>query len=134
MNFKQWLINEELVKYRKGMHSSIYEKVLYPIYKNPSPWELQDIQQYGSGEVGALLSKEGDVYIFPRDYRTHEDIADIDLGLPGYTPKTRENRPLHIYLYKDGRITAYYEEEYPDWQKSPNWIKMLGPEEIKKAV
>ena len=131
MNFKHWLINEELVKNKEGR---VYDELRgrympreYPVYKNPSPHELQNVFRVRADRnyAGGLLTRDDDVYIWPRSYAQHDSIIE-DLGLSWDA--------LHFYVYKDMKMDAYDEERWPDWQKSPNIQIMMGkPEEIEKA-
>jgi len=121
MNFRKWLINEELWTTEEGEKYdsfSIPRKIRYPIYKNPSPQELQNVMKRSVNLVRALLEQDDTVYIWPGDIESHDKVIDI-LDLDTY-------RVLHFYILPNGKLDAWGTENWPDWEDSPNIRSMMG--------
>jgi len=143
MNFQQWLINEELWSMGEGekynMDTFQTSKIRFKIYKNPDPIELQNVLDVPSESTcaGGLLMSNGDVYIWPRDFATHNHLAKkknlINYAVAFYFYP--EHGGLQFSRYGPGRDD--YESEtslYYEWKESPKILHMIGePEEVKKA-
>jgi hypothetical protein len=76
--------------------------------------------------AGGLLTPDGDVYIWPRDYHTHNQMISFlkDESVPFHS--------LHFYVYPGGDLSSYGSTEgFPDWEESPNIKIMMGePAEV----
>jgi hypothetical protein len=130
MNFRDWFLNEELLKYMDSKKWNElrhdYVKVRVPVYRNPSPDEFERLQHACGPRpwVGGLLTQEGDVYVWPRDVKTHNQmIENLDLPEP-----ESPNEPLHFYVYSSGELGSYG-KTWADWEDSPNILRMLGKDE-----
>jgi hypothetical protein len=108
-------------------------KVRFPVYRNPTPTELKNVQALDPERswVGGLLTIDGDVYIWPREFAEHDDII---MNMP----LDQSGRPLHFYVYPNGELSGYgggpVLDEFPRWQEAPNIKAMMGePAELQKA-
>jgi hypothetical protein len=131
VNFRQWL--EKFIGNYDGSRwndlRGDFIKTKVPTYKNPSPQELENALQHSmEGYVGGIFMKNGDVYIWPRDYATHFSIAkQLTLG----------DEYLHFYVYEDGQVNEYDPDlgDWDDWKESPNVKHMLSKiEDMRKTA
>jgi hypothetical protein len=148
MEFRDWLLNEELVASKEGTatfprptaydpHNWDSKSLRYKIYKNPSPTELRSSFEYivnnelDSNYLAGFVDRNGDVFIWPRTFKPHETMASI-LG-----------KVIHVsfYVYPDGTIEtsgfstpSFVQDPHEEAMSNPYVKRMLGREEpVPKA-
>jgi hypothetical protein len=148
MNFREWIINEELWGQGTGERWNIDtmrpRTVKFPIYKNPEPRELQDILEMpmDSRNARGLLMASGDVYIWPGAYATHQQV-EMEKGLRNYAVA------FYVYPFEvaqgfDELVKSHYGRIYDyerttgrdidSWKEDPRILHMLGePDALEKA-
>jgi len=128
MNFRTWLIKEELWGSGEGTSyntpTGLPRKVKFPIYKNPSSEEFKKVMSYPMQHrsVGGLLTSDENVYIWPRDIATHYDVQKI-LGL------WTDDYSVAFYIYPDGHLGFSHTgggKEIKNWREHPR-IRPIVP-------
>jgi hypothetical protein len=113
MNFREWIINEELWGTRDGKRwhglKQTFVKIRYPIYRNPTPQEFQNVLDFPADRqyAGGFLMSNGDLIIWPRGVAEHLDVEEH------VRDKSKNyDYAVALYAYDDGQVDSSH---YNTW-------------------
>ena len=136
MDFRNWLINEELFKTIPGQSLVknprsyaadpwIEREVTYPVYRNPTKQELAELttwcKEFSDLEIGGVITPTNNLYVWPRRLLTHDNM--------GF--ETKEDTKMAFTLRGEGHTISVAKYTTPDIsveeiQEHPRMKEMLG--------